>query len=124
MLLADTWCPRKSSWVALNRHLTPLAAEHLPQMDLVFLFFSAADQDVIHVAKSTIFTRENMVMRPCKVLPAFLIPNVILVYSKRPNGVVIAVFGMSSWFIWILWYPLKTLQPAMWEVKSILLGSG
>ena len=40
-----------------------------------------------------------------KVLPALRIPKVMRVNSNRPNGVVMAVFGMLEVFIGTWWYP-------------------
>ena len=65
-----------------------------------------------------------------KVLPEFLMPKVILVNSHRPNGVVMAVLGMSAGFIGTWWYPLfrsileKIVQPAALAAKSIMFGIG
>ena len=62
-----------------------------------------------------------------KVFPAFLMPKVIRVNSNRPNGVVIAVLGMSPGFMGIWWYPFfrsifeKIVQPAALATKLSLI---
>ncbi len=65
-----------------------------------------------------------------KVLPAFLMPKVMWVNSKRPNGVMMAVLGMSSGFIgtWLYYFFRSILEkmthPSALAIKSIMLGSG
>ena len=39
------------------------------------------------------------------MLPAFFMQKIMWVNLNRPNGVVIAVFSMSSGFMGIWWYP-------------------
>lgn len=40
--------------------------------------------------------RKTLSMNRWKARPEFLRPKGILIYSNRPNGVIMAVFGISS----------------------------
>ena len=65
-----------------------------------------------------------------KVMPPFFRPNGILRNSKRPKGVMMAVFLMSEGWTGIWWYPffksslLKMVAPARLLVMSARFGRG
>ncbi len=54
----------------------------------------------------------------------------VQVYSNRPNGVMMAVLGMSAAFMGTWWYPFfrsileKCVHPAALAAKSSMLGTG
>jgi hypothetical protein len=74
-----------------------------PKMLQMLLLRAAGDDDVIQVYKDEVQPAEYPVqsMYLWKVLPAFLRPKVIRRNSHSPNGVMMAVFGMSAACMWI-----------------------
>jgi hypothetical protein len=62
-------------------------------MDHVLLVGLAADDNVIHLSKGSLMTLSTCLWKDAL---ASLRTNGTLLYSKRPKGVVIAVFCMSA----------------------------
>jgi hypothetical protein len=59
----------------------------------------AGHDHIIHISEEKIEATQDAVHLALESVPSMCKPNVMHRNSKRPNGVVIAVFGMSSLFI-------------------------
>ena len=70
---------------------------------VVFLRGTAEDKDVVYIGKTEIQVFEDLITKHWKVWAAFCRPKDIKGNSKRPKGVVIAVFWMSSGLTGIWW---------------------
>ena len=74
-----------------------------PEVTEVFFRAAAGDEKVVDVRVAEVSPLSTWSINLWKVWAAFLSPKGILVNSKSPNGVVMAVLGMSSSSTGIWW---------------------
>ena len=105
------------------------ALEDELQMLCMLLAAGAGDENIVDVTETEVQTSQNLIHEPL-VWAAFLRPKGIRKNSNSPNGVVMAVFGMSSSSTGIWWYArmrsmcVKILAPWRVAVKSCRCGIG